>query len=154
MAAALVLSLALVQGCGTLGSDTAGDSSGTQRAITVSTLKDGSTRIVVATDAAFDYGSIVLRPAIAEELLIVAKPHLQETLTISGYTDNVGASAYNLTLSRERARSIANALIPDGASAERVTVTGYGEGGPRASNETEAGRQLNRRVELLFKSLD
>lgn len=154
LAAALVISLTLVSGCGTLGSDAASESSGTLRAITVSTLKDGATRIVVSTDAAFDYGSIALRPAIAGELLVVAKPHLQETLTVSGYTDNVGAAAYNLILSRERARSIADTLIQHGASAERVAVTGYGEGEPRASNETEAGRQLNRRVELLFESLD
>ena len=154
VAAALHMSLALVQGCGTVGHPAAGSAPGTPRAITLSTLDDGSTRIVVSTDAAFDYGSVVLRPAVAEQLLVVAKPYLQNRLTVSGHTDNVGAAAYNLTLSRERARSIANALILHGASAERVTVAGYGEDSPRASNETEAGRASNRRVELLFESLD
>ena len=153
-AGAFLAFLVFVQGCGTLGSDAAGTSAVNVRTITHSTLDDGSTRIVVSTDTAFDYGSVVLRPAVAEQLLVVAKPYLQNRLTVSGYTDNVGAAAYNLTLSRERARSIANALILHGASAERVTVAGYGDDSPRASNETEAGRQKNRRVELLFESTD
>ena len=152
--AALLMSLSVVQGCGTIGHPAAGTDTGGSRAITVSTLDDGSTRIVVSTDAAFEYGSVVLRPAVADDLVRVAKPHLQQKVTITGYTDNVGAAAYNLTLSRERARSIANELILHGASAERVTLAGYGEDSPRASNETEAGRQKNRRVELLFESLD
>mgnify|MGYP001829136082 FL=1 len=152
--AALLMSLLLVQGCGTLGHPAAGTDNGVSHAITVSTLDDGSTRIVVSTDAAFDYGSVVLRPAVADDLMRVAKPHLQEKATISGYTDNVGAAAYNLTLSRDRAQSIANALMLHGASAGRLSVAGHGEDSPRSSNETEAGRELNRRVELLFESLN
>ena len=154
VAAALLISLALVQGCGTFAHPATGSAPGAPRAITLSTLDDGSTRIVVATDAAFDYGSVVVRPAVAADLMRVAKPHLQERVTVSGYTDNVGAAAYNLTLSRERAQSIAGTLILHGASAERLTVAGYGEDSPRASNETEAGRALNRRVELSFESLN
>lgn len=154
VAAALLMSLSLVQGCGTVGHPAAGTDTGASRAITVSTLDDGATRIVVSTDAAFDYGSVALRPAVADDLVRVAKPHLQQKVTITGYTDNVGAAAYNLTLSRDRAQSIANALMLHGASAERVTVAGHGEDSPRASNETEAGRALNRRVELLFESLN
>ena len=73
-------------------------------------------------------------------LMRVAKPHLQERVTVSGNTDNVGASAYNLTQSRERAQSIAGTQNLHGARAERLTVAGYGEESPRASKETEAGR--------------
>ena len=52
--AALLMSLSVVQGCGTLGHPAAGTDTGASRAITLSTLEDGSTRIVVSTDAAFD----------------------------------------------------------------------------------------------------
>lgn len=154
LVAALLVSLFLVQGCSTVRHDTADTAPAAARTITVSGLENGATRVVVSTDAAFDYGSIVLRPAVASELLAAVQPHLQQRVTISGFTDNVGAATYNLMLSRERAQAIASELLLHGGSAGRMTVSGYGEDNPRASNETEAGRRLNRRVELLFKSVN
>jgi outer membrane protein OmpA-like peptidoglycan-associated protein len=72
-------------------------------------------------------------------------------LVISGHTDARGDDKINLALSKQRARNVAKFLIETGGiSAKRVSVRGYGETKPVASNETVAGRSLNRRVEVLI----
>lgn len=120
------------------------------RGIAVVPLVDGGTRIDVSTDAAFDFGRAGLRTAFAVRLAQVVKPYLQQAVRVSGYTDNVGAPAFNLDLSQRRALAIAEVLREQGVSDARLTVSGYGEDNPVASNATEAGRRLNRRIELLF----
>ena len=67
---------------------------------------------------------------------------------ISGHTDNVGSRIYNINLSRLRAESVANFFISNGIDPKRLKVVGYGEQFPIASNDTEWGRQMNRRVEF------
>lgn len=67
-------------------------------------------------------------------------------LKIGGYTDNTGSAATNKTLSANRATSVMKALISKGIAANRLTAEGYGVEHPVASNDTEAGRALNRRV--------
>jgi Outer membrane protein and related peptidoglycan-associated (lipo)proteins len=67
---------------------------------------------------------------------------------ISGHTDNVGSRIYNINLSRLRAESVANFFISNGIDPKRLKVVGYGELLPIASNDTEEGRQMNRRVEF------
>lgn len=67
---------------------------------------------------------------------------------IGGHTDNVGAPAYNLLLSQQRAESVRQYLIGKGVDAARMTTQGYGEYRPVASNKTAAGRDANRRVEF------
>jgi outer membrane protein OmpA-like peptidoglycan-associated protein len=69
---------------------------------------------------------------------------------IVGHTDNTGEDAYNRQLSERRARAVADYLISRGVNPARVAAYGQGESQPVASNETEAGRQANRRVELLI----
>ena len=120
------------------------------RGIAVVPLVDGGTRIDVSTDAAFDFGKAGLRSVFAVRLAQVVGPYLQQAVRVSGYTDNVGAPAFNLDLSQRRARAIAEVLREQGVSDAQLTVNGYGEDNPVASNATEAGRRLNRRVELLF----
>ena len=68
------------------------------------------------------------------------------TLTIEGHTDNVGSTASNQILSEKRANTVKNYLVKKGVGASRMTVEGYGESKPRATNATAAGRELNRRV--------
>jgi outer membrane protein OmpA-like peptidoglycan-associated protein len=75
-----------------------------------------------------------------------ANPRVQ--LRIDGYTDSVGSDASNLTLSRNRARSVADALAGMGANGDRFVLEGHGEASPVASNANADGRQLNRRVEV------
>lgn len=70
---------------------------------------------------------------------------------IAGHTDNVGTPTYNQQLSEKRALSVYNYLINNGVNKDRLSWKGYGQSNPRASNETEAGRQENRRIEFRIK---
>jgi len=71
---------------------------------------------------------------------------------IQGHTDSTGSEAHNQDLSERRAASVSNFLIGRGVTQERIAAIGHGEGAPRASNDTEAGRQQNRRVDILLKA--
>jgi len=77
----------------------------------------------------------------------------QTTITVAGHTDSTGSEAYNQTLSEQRANSVRNALIQRGVAPERITAIGYGEGQPIASNDTDYGRQQNRRVNLYINPM-
>ena len=67
---------------------------------------------------------------------------------VIGHTDSKGAEAYNQGLSESRAGSAADFLLAQGIGGERISTLGKGESEPVADNETEAGRQENRRVEI------
>ncbi|PWN57371.1 OmpA family protein [Abyssibacter profundi] len=67
---------------------------------------------------------------------------------VAGHTDSKGLAAYNERLSEERAMSVKQFLVDNGIDADRLTVVGYGESKPIASNDTEEGREANRRVEF------
>jgi outer membrane protein OmpA-like peptidoglycan-associated protein len=69
-------------------------------------------------------------------------------ISINGHTDNVGADSYNLTLSDNRAKSVMTYITSKGIEAMRISSKGYGKTKPVASNDTEEGKQLNRRVEF------
>jgi len=69
-------------------------------------------------------------------------------IEIAGHTDNVGSDAYNQKLSEERAQAVMDYLISQGVSSGNITSQGYGESEPVATNETDEGRQENRRVEF------
>ena len=71
-------------------------------------------------------------------------------LYIEGHTDAVGTIPYNQRLSEERARSVAHALVESGVERHTIYTRGYGESDPIASNKTAAGRQRNRRVEVVI----
>jgi len=72
-------------------------------------------------------------------------------IVLRGHTDAVGDSAYNMQLSIERAQSVADYLSGEGIPSSRMTVRGYGETQPIASNDTDAGKAKNRRVEFVLK---
>lgn len=150
---ALCLALLALAGCAATTEPT-GNERQASRAITEQRLDDGSTQIIIATDDAFAYDSIVLQPAIQAELERRSAGLRAQRVIIAGYTDNVGAASYNQTLSRERAQSVANALVLQGFAAGQLQVEGFGEQSPRASNETAAGRRENRRIELLFTPVE
>ena len=67
---------------------------------------------------------------------------------IQGYTDNIGSARYNKKLSERRAQVVKNYLVARGVQADRLTVKGYGEANPIASNKTAVGRAMNRRIEF------
>jgi outer membrane protein OmpA-like peptidoglycan-associated protein len=108
--------------------------------------------IVSMSDVLFDTGQYSLKPGAREKLakvagILLAYPGLN--IEVGGYTDNVGSDEMNQTLSENRARSVRDYLVQQGVSADAVTARGFGETLPVASNDDSAGRQQNRRVELL-----
>ena len=79
---------------------------------------------------------------------LLSHPSLE--VKISGHTDNTGRESHNKTLSTKRAEVVAEYLIENGVSEDRVTFEGFGSSKPIAPNSTDAGRNKNRRVELLI----
>ncbi|MCI7222667.1 OmpA family protein, partial [Fusobacterium sp.] len=71
-------------------------------------------------------------------------------IKIDGYTDFIGSEGYNLELSVKRARAIKNYLVSKGAIDNNISIEGYGEQNPNATNTTEEGRAKNRRVEFII----
>jgi len=74
------------------------------------------------------------------------------TLAVEGHTDSVGTVTYNKDLSVRRAQSVANELSHEGVPSSQMRVTGFGEGSPIATNNTDAGRARNRRVEVIVEN--
>lgn len=102
-------------------------------------------------DVTFDHNSAIVRPGLYNEIDRVANvlnQYPQTLIRVEGHTDSTGSEAYNLDLSRRRAEAVRDLLVQRNVSSSRIQVVGYGEANPVASNETEAGRQMNRRVEL------
>ena len=108
--------------------------------------------IVSMSDVLFDTGKYSLKPGAREKLakvagILIAYPGLN--IAVGGYTDNVGGDDMNQTLSENRAGSVRNYLVEEGVSTNSVTAQGFGNTLPVASNDNAAGRQENRRVELV-----
>lgn len=100
----------------------------------------------------FDTDKTVLKSEsdpLLDELASMLKINAGLRLLIQGHTDNVGAGAANLTLSTGRAASVKAALVARNVTSDRLTTLGLGDTKPVADNNTEAGRQQNRRVEFL-----
>ncbi|MBN1550718.1 OmpA family protein, partial [bacterium] len=83
-----------------------------------------------------------------ESLARVLTKYDDTNILIEGDTDNTGSEEYNLQLSEQRAKSVANNLLLLGVSGSRISTVGLGETNPVASNDTDFGRQQNRRVEV------
>ncbi len=108
--------------------------------------------IISMSDVLFDTGQYSLKPGAREKLakvsgILLAYPGLN--IAVGGYTDNVGGDEMNQKLSENRAGSVRDYLVQEGVSANSVTAQGFGNTQPVASNDNSAGRQENRRVELL-----
>ncbi|MGB9073794.1 MAG: OmpA family protein [Terriglobales bacterium] len=108
--------------------------------------------IVSMSDVLFDTGKYSLKAGAREKLakvagILLAYPGLN--IEVGGYTDNVGGDEMNQTLSENRAGSVRDYLVQQGVAANSVSAKGFGNTLPVASNDNSAGRQQNRRVELL-----
>jgi outer membrane protein OmpA-like peptidoglycan-associated protein len=117
--------------------------------IALDKIKVGSK--VVLKNIFFDFNKATLRSeSIAElnRLVRILDDNATMTIEIGGHTDDKGSDAYNENLSKNRAESVVNYLIKQGVDKSRLTFKGYGESTPIATNETEEGRQENRRVEF------
>ena len=99
----------------------------------------------------FDFGKAELKPQFYPALNNVAstlREYNQTIVEVSGHTDSIGSDAVNQRLSEQRAASVGNYLIGQGLQRERFEIVGMGKRYPVASNDTDAGRSLNRRVEI------
>jgi outer membrane protein OmpA-like peptidoglycan-associated protein/tetratricopeptide (TPR) repeat protein len=110
---------------------------------------------IILKNIFFDFDKATLRPESTNELerltkLLTDVPTLK--IEISGHTDSKGADDYNKTLSNNRAKAVLDYLVKAGIAAGRLTSVGYGEEQPIAGNETDEGRQLNRRTEFKILS--
>jgi len=110
--------------------------------------------VVTLGDVLFDTGKATLKPgaySTIERLATVLKEDASRKVLIEGHTDNVGSDEYNQGLSERRAQSVQAALFERGVDASQISTVGKGETTPVASNDNAAGRQQNRRVELVFQ---
>jgi outer membrane protein OmpA-like peptidoglycan-associated protein len=108
--------------------------------------------IVNMSDVLFDFDKATLKPGAREKLakvsgIVLAYPGLK--LSVEGHTDSIGSDEYNMTLSEKRANSVRDYLIAQGVNEGSITAQGFGKTRPVATNDTNEGRALNRRVELV-----
>jgi outer membrane protein OmpA-like peptidoglycan-associated protein len=109
--------------------------------------------VMTLGDVLFDTDEATLKPGATEIISRLADFLSRNETTrirVEGHTDSTGDDAYNTELSRRRAQAVADALMTRSIPGNRVEVIGRGEGFPVATNDTSAGRQQNRRVEIIF----
>lgn len=118
----------------------------------VNVVRDGDNLILdLPSDVTFPLNSYAVQPQFQSTLVKVAgtlKEYEKTYVDVLGHTDSSGSDAYNQTLSVNRAQAVANVLSANGVQTARIATKGYGESQPKASNADEAGRAVNRRVEI------
>ena len=123
-----------------------------QLSVILETRETARGLIVNLSDVLFDTAQATLKPGAREKLarvsgILVTHPDLK--LEIEGHTDSVGSDSYNQGLSERRAESVRSYLVSQRIAAQTITTAGFGESRPVATNANAAGRQQNRRVELV-----
>jgi len=125
-------------------------------AIEIQRMRDDSLKVTLSSEVSFDFDSAQIKHGFAaslDKLADILKKYDKTVVHVVGHTDSVGSDSYNQQLSERRARAVAEYLIARGVDPARVHIEGRGEREPRATNATEAGRQLNRRVEIFLKPI-
>ncbi|MDX6752238.1 OmpA family protein [Geminicoccaceae bacterium 1502E] len=123
-----------------------------QHVAEVERVRDDLLKITLQNEVMFDFDSATIKPGFQptlSKLAGVLVKYDRSNATIVGHTDSTGADSYNQQLSLRRAQAVQQALAGAGVPSYRMTAEGRGESQPIADNSTEAGRQLNRRVEIL-----
>lgn len=113
--------------------------------------------VLTLGDVLFDFDKASLKPGgerAAGNLAQFLNEYPKRNVMIEGFTDTIGPADYNRQLSRRRANAVKQALLNKGIQSSRIRIRGYGEKYPVASNSTEAGRQQNRRVEVIISDKD
>jgi len=116
-------------------------------------LVSGGVLLTLPQDILFDSGSASLRGSSRDaisKIVQITEFYAGDPMTVIGHTDSDGDDAYNQDLSEQRASSVVDALVAAGANAGLITAEGRGESEPIASNDDDAGKQANRRVEVFF----
>lgn len=109
--------------------------------------------VLTLGDVLFDTGKATLKPGVyatIDRLANALKENASRQVLIEGHTDSTGSPEFNQMLSQNRAQSVQAALMERGVPGNQISAVGKGQGFPVASNSTAAGRQQNRRVELVF----
>jgi outer membrane protein OmpA-like peptidoglycan-associated protein len=115
---------------------------------------DNALIVNMTSSTGFDTNSAVLKSGFTptlDKISRVLNQYGKTTVTVIGHTDSVGSDAANQTLSEKRAQSVLDYFASKNVNPVRLAAYGRGESSPRADNATEAGRALNRRVELLIE---
>jgi len=113
--------------------------------------------IITLGDVLFDSNRAELRAGGLRDMAKLVnffKQHPKRTALIEGFTDSQGSESFNIDLSQRRAAAVRDALIVQGVVADRLSTRGYGEAYPASTNDTVAGRQTNRRVEIVLSGED
>lgn len=114
---------------------------------------EGQIYLIMPGNITFDTNDATIKPAFQPVLNSVAKvikEYSKTMVQVNGYTDSTGSAATNNSLSLMRANSISNYLRLQGVDGNRIVSNGYGSSNPIASNATAAGREQNRRVEIVL----
>jgi outer membrane protein OmpA-like peptidoglycan-associated protein len=118
----------------------------------VNVIRDGNNLVLdMPSDITFPVNSYSVQPQFNQTLAKVAgtlREYEKTYVDVLGHTDSTGTDAYNQTLSVNRAQAVASVLSANGVQSARLATQGYGESQPKASNTTEEGRSINRRVEI------
>jgi outer membrane protein OmpA-like peptidoglycan-associated protein len=125
-------------------------------AIELHKLPENSLMVTMTSQTAFDVDSTNIKSGFKptmNRIAAIVNKYGKTHLSIVGHTDSTGSKAYNQRLSERRAGSIESYLRAKDVIPQRLTIYGMGEEQPRASNQTKAGRQLNRRVEIIIEPI-
>lgn len=122
--------------------------------IEVQRVRKDLLKLTLENEVSFDFDRAEIKGAFKptlDKLAGVLRKHDRTYIQVVGHTDSVGSESYNQRLSERRAQAVVDYLTGTGIARSRLTATGKGESEPRATNNTEAGRQLNRRVEIFVR---
>ena len=122
--------------------------------IEIERVRDDLLKLTLDSEVSFDLNSAEIKPSFGDslgKLANVLAKYDRNQVTVVGHTDSTGSDAYNQDLSIRRADSVVSELAARGVPGSMMRAEGRGETQPRADNDTEAGRQLNRRVEILIQ---
>jgi outer membrane protein OmpA-like peptidoglycan-associated protein len=125
-------------------------------AISIAKVNQNNLLITMTAQTAFDFNSTAIKPGFhstMDKIANVLVRYGKTYLSVIGHTDNVGSEQYNQTLSERRSGAVTDYLRAKGVIPQRLGSLGQGESSPRASNATEEGRRLNRRVEILVEPI-
>lgn len=124
----------------------------------VRVVRDGDNiELVMPGNITFDTDQASIKSSftgVLESVALVVEEFDQTRIRIDGHTDSTGSDSYNQMLSERRASSVRDFLLDQGIAPSRTRATGYGERNPVASNDTAAGREQNRRVELTLVPME
>jgi len=113
--------------------------------------KDDQLSLTFKSDTMFDSGVSVVKSEAQNEITQVAtvlNKYPESIIIVRGHTDSVGSDTANQDLSENRSQAVKTILVEQGVNTDRILTIGYGETEPVSSNDTEVGRQANRRVEI------